>query len=105
MFKRYFDGNSGKYYYHNSLKNLTSWTLPDDPNIICQEYIDPALQKPISVMVANFDKKSGSFSNLSNSYDREAKQMSAFFDVSLLDQNRAEAKIKQKKLRESGIKL
>ena len=99
-----FDPNSQRYYYANVHTNATQWEIPLD-------FTESNLLDSISYS-ASFNSKTGAISEVGElgffekrgrPTDREGRQMSAFFDLSTFEQNRAEAAEKKRKLQTSGI--
>jgi hypothetical protein len=112
VFTKYFDSTSGKFYYHNTLTNVTQWETPSD-GIIDTSFIAPISSSSTTSsssssysVRANFTATNGSFASVGDgSYwdkvgrpdDRAGRQMAYFFDVSELERNREEAR--EKKIR------
>lgn len=95
---QYFDAKSMRYYYYNTKIQKTQWEIPPCSFIPYHSISEP--QNVASQRVA-FNTGSGSFCNddtLHRPRDREGRQMSAFFDISTLEENRKEAKAKKDKL-------
>ena len=99
-----FDPNSQRFYYANVHSNATQWEVPLD-------FTENNLVDSISYS-ASFNSKTGSISEVGElgyyekrgrPTDREGRQMSAFFDLSTFEENRAEAAEKKRKLQNSGI--
>ena len=108
---KYFDRSSSKHYYHNIETQVTQWDVPED-------YVDPipdtilpsTHSSNLSTNTTNISYKStASFTNdkgvfsasgassywdkMNRPDDKAGRQMSAFFDISTLEQNREEYKV------------
>ena len=105
---KYYDTSSSKHYYHNIETQVTQWDVPND-------YVEPILTDTLLPSMhssnltntsykatASFTNDKGVFSTSGEgSYwdkvnrpdDKAGRQMSAFFDISTLEQNREEYKV------------
>lgn len=94
---RYFDSTTGKFYYHNSHTQVTTWDQPE-------QFVSSESLYPVDKYAAKaaFLSNSGKFT-ATTPYDRDIRQMSAFFNVDDLDENRRLAKEKKKKIAQMGI--
>lgn len=109
---KHYDPTHAQFYYYNYKTGVTQWEQPEgfiEPIIITPP---PAQNLPITAEAASgyaatFNSRTGSFSsagsktyweNVGRPTDREGRQLSAFFNLSDLEKNRAEAKMKKKEL-------
>lgn len=112
----YFDSNSGKSYYYNLISKRTQWEKPTgfvSYSLPQSEITTTTFDLSSSATFkATFNKKTGAFSTASESSywetvgrptDREGRQMSAFFDLNQLDENRQQALEKKEKLAKAKI--
>ena len=104
---KYYDTSSSKHYYHNIETQVTQWDVPED-------YVEPihdTLSSNLSTAnntnisyksTASFTNDKGVFSTsgegsywdkMNRPDDKAGRQMSAFFDISTLEQNREEYKV------------
>lgn len=104
---RHFDPTTQLFYYHDNITQSTQWGKPDG-------YMDNEDHGLVDSLrsVATFNSKTGAISGIGSSTyfekhgrqtDREGRQLSAFFDVTSFEENRAEAAEKKRKLQQSGI--
>jgi hypothetical protein len=102
IWSQHFDPTTKMNYYYNSKTQVSQWEKPDD-------YKDGLVESISSNAILN--SKSGQilmgsqthFEKQGRAADREGRQLGAFFDMSVFDQNRADAVDKKRKLQESDI--
>eukprot|EP01041_Mallomonas_annulata_P004412 gene4411-8784_t len=115
---RQFDPSTNFFYYYNHRTGMSQWERPDgyiDTDVVQSSStlgpsIDSISTSSDYTAQASFNAQSGRFSQSgTTSYwdkvgrqgDREGRQMSAFFDIQSLEQNRQEAKDMKKKILET----
>lgn len=117
----YYDSSTGKPYYYNLISKKTQWDQP--PGFTAPDPINSGSQLPRyseatsssnseMQFKATFNRRTGAFSTSSEATywetkgranDRESRQMSAFFDLNDLDENRRKAAEIKNKLAHSNI--
>ena len=107
---QYYDTSSSKHYYHNIETQVTQWDVPEDyiepiPDTNSSSFSTTATTNNTNISyksTASFTNDKGVFSTSgASSYwdkmnrpdDKAGRQMSAFFDISTLEQNREEYKV------------
>lgn len=109
---KHFDPTHSLFYYYNYKTGVTQWEEPEgfiEPIIITPSLAqnNPLTAEASNGYAATFNSRTGSFSSAgTNSYwesvgrppDREGRQLSSFFNLTDLERNRAEAKMKKKEL-------
>jgi hypothetical protein len=107
-------------YYADAETGATQWEVPQDYNDLEEILTNNSgtggeeqeqEERPVYSQAATFSTKSGRFDGLSGAgshwerqgipSDRESRQMSAYFDVSSLDENRKQALEKKRKLQQA----
>jgi len=113
---KFYDGASQKWYYYNRGTHLTTWTKPDDIDestipsgsgvIVTQTNAIPTS----SIMQINMPDPAAAMLEAQASlmagnerYQRDLRQMGAYFNVSELDVNREQARVKREELKHSKI--